>query len=189
MDLVPSSSLKIELTWHTDLTPGQLDDLNRLFAAEYREDYGEWDPDQPYGYAPHDMHVIATLDAQTVGHIGWARRSIAVGARPVTIAGVGGVLVAPSGRGHHVGQRLMRSAVDSMRVHSDAEFGYLGCDESVVPFYVSCGWQRIVAAERSIGRGGQPTQSTQGEPLLVMPLRGTEQPWPAGEIDLRGRPW
>ena len=189
MDLAPSSSPTIELSWHADLTPGQLDDLNRLFAAEYLEDFGEWDPDQPYGYAPHDMHVIATLDAQTVGHIGWARRSITVGGHPLTIAGVGGVLVTPSGRGHHLGQRLMRAAVDSMRVHSDAEFGYLGCDESVVPFYVSCGWRRIVAAERCIGLNGQPSESTQGDPLLVMPLRNAKQPWPAGEIDLQGRPW
>lgn len=189
MDLDPSSSPKIGLSWHTDLTPDQLDDLSRLFAAEYREDFGEWDPDQPYGYAPHDMHVIATLDAQTVGHIGWARRSITVGGHTVKIAGVGGVLVAPNGRGHYLGQRLMRAAVDSMRAHSAADFGYLGCDESVVPFYASCGWRRITAAERCIGRDGQPTRSTQGDPLLVMPLRGAGQLWPAGEIDLPGRPW
>ena len=186
MNSEPSSWPTIALNWHHNLTTGQLDDLNRLFAAEYGEDFREWNPDQPYGYAPHDMHVVATLDAQTVGHIGWAQRSITVGGRPVTIAGV---LVAPNVRGHNLGQRLMRAAVDSMRVQSDAEFGYLGCDETVVPFYVSCGWQRIVASEHYIGRGGQPTQSTPGEPLLVMPLREAHQPWPAGEIDLQGRPW
>ena len=189
MDLPPSPSITIGMSRHTDLTPEQLDGLGRLFAAEYREDFGEWDPDQPYGYAPHDVHVIATRDGEAVGHVGWARRSITVGGRPVRIAGVGGVLVAPSGRGHHLGQRLMRAAVDSMRAHSDAEFGYLGCAESVVPFYVSCGWRRIVAAERCIGLDGQPTQTAPGAPLLVMPLRGTEQLWPAGEIDLQGRPW
>lgn len=181
-------SLSIRVVAHDELTRDDLDGLRALFDAEYRSEYGEWHPEQPYGYAPHDVHVIAGDDDTIVGHVGWARRVIGVGAQEVVIAGVGGVLIAESARGLRAGERLMRTAVASMRDAGDIEFGYLGCREEVVPFYRSCGWTRVMAAERSLDRTGRTTEDPPGQPLLVHPVDPSAV-WPRGEIDLRGRAW
>lgn len=155
---------------HDSLAPGMLASLRLLFDREYCVEHGEWDPDQPYGYAPHDLHVIAFSSGEVVGHVGWARRTITVNEKRMMIAGVGGVLVSPEGRGQALGSRLMDAAADAMRTAGDIEFGYLGCDESVVPFYTSCGWQRIRAQERCVGRDGVEADTAPGPPLLILPV-------------------
>ncbi len=52
------------------------------FDSEYQE-FGEWDPQQPYGYAPHDVHIMARNEGRVVGHVGWARRESDGGAARV----------------------------------------------------------------------------------------------------------
>ena len=181
-------NLTIRVVPHRELTRGDLAGLRTLFDAEYLDEFGDWNPEEPYGYAPHDAHVMASRGDVTVGHVGWARRSIGVGERNVVIAGVGGVLVAETARGLRLGEQLMRTAVASMRDAGDIEFGYLGCREEVVPFYQFCGWRRVAAVERSLNRAGVPSIDPPGQPLLVLPLDSTLR-WPDGDIDLRGRAW
>ena len=181
-------NVTIRVVPHDELTGDDLAGIQALFDAEYRTEFGDWNPEQPYGYAPHDVHVIARHDEATVGHVGWARRGISVGAHGVVISGLGGVLIADHARGLRLGERLMHTAVEAMREAGGIEFGYLGCREEVVPFYQSCGWIRVVAVERSLDRTGRPTLDPPGQPLLVFPL-GSSMDWPDGEIDLRGRPW
>lgn len=62
-----------------------------------------------------------------VGHVGWARRTIAVGGDEIEIGGVGGVVIFDVVRGERVGSRLMGSAAESMKVANGVAFGYLGC--------------------------------------------------------------
>lgn len=181
--------LSIEVVAHSALTVGDVTDLRRLFDQEYLHDFGSWDPNQPYGYAPHDLHVIARSADGVVGHVGWACRAIDVGGTEVVIAGVGGVLISERARGERLGKRLMSSATQSMLDAGGIDFGYLGCREEVVPFYRSCGWSRVLAAERSIGRDGLLVIDLPGQPLLVLPIASELAAWPAGTIDLRGRAW
>lgn len=75
--------LSIAVVAHSALTSGDINDLRRLFDQEYLQDFGSWDPNQPYGYARHDFHVIARSAAGGVGHVGWARRIIGVGSTEV----------------------------------------------------------------------------------------------------------
>ncbi len=179
----------IEIVAHEELTSSDLGGLRRLFDAEYLDDSGEWDPDMPYGYAPHALHVIARRGGEIVGHVGWARRTIAVGGAEIEIGGVGGVLTSDAMRGERVGSRLMRSAAESMRGANGVAFGYLGCREEMVPFYASCGWTRISAEERSIDTSGRPREDPPGQPLLILPVEGEIADWPVGAVDLRGRAW
>jgi aminoglycoside 2'-N-acetyltransferase I len=181
-------SLEIFATSHRELTTDELAGVRNLFDAEYLVDFGPWNPEQPYGYAPHDVHLIARLEGAPVGHIGWAGRTIGVGDHDVVIAGVGGVLVADRVRGLGVGERLMRRAIESMREAGGIDFGYLGCREAVVPFYESCGWSRVTAAERTLDRAGTASVQPAGQPLLIFPVGGMGV-WPEGDIDLRGRAW
>lgn len=160
-----------------------------LFDQEYLATHGDWDPDQPYGYAPHGVHLIAATADGIVGHVGWAKRAITVGGEAVTIAGVGGVLVSPAGRGAHLGQRLMEAAHQSMLADPGIQFSYLGCDESVTAFYSSCGWHRISAPERWTNRDGEEIASPPGQPLFIRPVHDRADHWPTGEVDLKGRPW
>ncbi|MBD7995261.1 hypothetical protein H9639_08130 [Arthrobacter sp. Sa2CUA1] len=84
----------VEVVRHEAFTPALTDELRSLFDAEYLSDFGEWDPKQPYGYASHDIHLVARAAGDIVGHAGWARRTIMVGSRTVEVAGTGGVLFA-----------------------------------------------------------------------------------------------
>lgn len=179
----------IDALGHGDLTEADLGELRRLFDSEYLHGFGEWDPEQPYGYASHEVHVIARIDGRVAGHMGWARGEIAVGGATVAIAGVGGVLISGTARGRGLGTDLMRRAARSMRDHGGVAFGYLGCREGVVPFYAACGWTRIHAGERSIGRAGEAVVDPRGQPLLILPIGAPLESWPEGDIDLRGRAW
>lgn len=181
--------IAINVVAHDELTSSDLAGLRWLFDAEYQNDFGEWDPDMPYGYAPHAVHVIARSSGEVVGHVGWARRTVAVGGDEVEIAGVGGVLISDVVRGERLGSRLMDSAAESMKTASGVAFGYLGCREEVVSFYTSCGWTRISAAERSIDTSGRPSEDPPGQPLLILPVEVELADWPVGAVDLRGRAW
>ncbi|MGQ3384199.1 GNAT family N-acetyltransferase [Glutamicibacter sp. TV12E] len=183
------TDLSIAVVAHGELTAENVNELRRLFDQEYLHDCGSWNPYQPYGYAPHDFHVIARSVDSVVGHVGWARRTIGVGNAEWVIAGVGGVLISECARGEQLGKRLMTSAAQSMLEAGGIDFGYLGCREEVVPFYRSCGWSRVMAAERSIGRDGLAVDDPPGQPLLVLPIVSELSAWPAGTIDLRGRAW
>lgn len=174
---------------HEDLTSEQTAALRSLFDAEYLADFGPWDPDLPYGYAPHDVHLVAMTGTVVAGHVGWGTREIEVGGHPVVVAGVGGVLISPRARGQYLGQRLMDTARQSMTRDPDVAFGYLGCREAVAPFYESCGWTRIHAAERWTDRNGTIIDSPAGSPLFIVPISQPVDAWPVGRIDLRGRAW
>ena len=45
----------IEILAQQELPEADLVALREFFDSEYREDFGEWDPQQPYGYALHDL--------------------------------------------------------------------------------------------------------------------------------------
>lgn len=149
--------LVIDVISHDRLTVQDVARLRALFDAEYHAHFGAWDPDQPYGYAPHDVHIIARRGASVVGHVGWERRVIGVGTADVTVAGVGGVLISPRARGDRVGARLMVRATESMAAAGDVRFGYLGCREEVVPFYESCG---CTASRPSSVRSAAPVRAS-----------------------------
>lgn len=42
------------------------------FDSEYLKGFGESDPQQPYGYASHDVDIMARIEGRAVGHVGWA---------------------------------------------------------------------------------------------------------------------
>lgn len=178
-----------EVIPHQALTPRDIAELRRLFDSEYLDEFGPWEPDGPYGYAPHGMHVIARSANGVVGHVGWQRRVITVGDTEITVAGVGGVLVSPDARGDSTGRRLMREAAASMSKAGQIDFGYLGCREEVAAFYLSCGWRRIAAVERSVGRDGLVANVGAGPPLFILPIGRDATSWPRGVIDLHGRAW
>lgn len=181
--------MQVAVVEHDALAPW-LAGLRQVFDAEYLVEHGTWDPDQPYGYAPADLHVVASVDGQVVAHVGLQRRSVGVGDVDVAVAGVGGVLVAPPVRGAGLGRMVLKETARAARDVAAADFAYLGCREEVVPFYRSCGWRRTRVRERSLSRvDGAPVVQEPGPPVLLHAARRPVADWPAGDVDLRGRPW
>ncbi|WP_311245102.1 GNAT family N-acetyltransferase [Microbacterium sp. WCS2018Hpa-23] len=168
--------------------------LKVLFDGEYRAEHGEWTPDRPYGYSPADVHTVIFHDSIAVAHVGFQRRVIRVGAREVTVAGTGGVLVHPDWRSDGVGRRVMAHAQQAMRDDDRVDFGYLGCREEVAPFYERTGWSRVNAVERHVSMiDANATVTSADGPILIFaahadPGARAEQ-WPPGDIDLNGTPW
>ena len=174
---------------HESAVARWLGPLRELFDSEYLQSEGPWDPDLPYGYAPHDLHVLAVDGDRVVGHVGWTRRRITVGASSIGVAGVGGMLVAPEWRGTGLGNRLLGAARRSMLDAGGIAFGYLGCREEVVGFYTACRWHRISVSETWVDRTGVLRSAPPGGPILILPVGARLSDWPAGAVDLRGRAW
>ncbi len=69
---------------HEALTPDVIGQLSCLFHTEYSADFGPWTPELPYGYAGHDVHILAWSDETSVGHLGW----LAAGRRTGKVSGL-----------------------------------------------------------------------------------------------------
>lgn len=179
----------IQLVWHRDLTDEQIARLRALFDAEYRDEQGWWDPDQPYGYSPAELHVIATDGPAIAGHVGMQRRTIGVGDREVVVAGTGGVLVSPSTRDGGLGRKLLDRAQQATRTLAPAQFGYLGCRDEIVPFYRACGWTPIDTAQHHRSRLDPSRAVSSTGPQLIRSGTDDVDAWPVGAVDLRGTPW
>lgn len=180
----------IQLRRHQDLNLRELAALEVLFDSEYLSDYGQWNPDAPYGYSPADFHVLAYRGSELAAHVGFQRRVISVGTDDVVVAGTGGVLVDHRFRGLGLGSRSMRRAQEAMRSEVGADFGFLGCRKEVVPFYESTGWVQVHATERCLSRVDQSSVIvSQGGPMLICSSTRDASEWPNGDVDLRGTPW
>lgn len=62
----------IEALVHQELTEADLRGLRQFFESRYLKGFGESDPQQPYGYASHDVRIMARIEGRVVGHVGWA---------------------------------------------------------------------------------------------------------------------
>lgn len=180
----------IRVRRHVDLTATELGALESLFDSEYRNEFGPWNPDAPYGYSPAEIHILAFRGQALAGHAGFQPRLIAVGADEVMVAGTGGVLVGERSRGAGLGRRVMRHAQKVMRHQPGVDFGFLGCRREVVPFYVSAGWVQVYAAEHCLSRVDQTSVVvSQDCPNLICSAKREASEWPNGDINLRGTPW
>lgn len=178
---------------HIDLTASELDSLENLFDGEYRNEFGEWNPDAPYGYSPADTHVLAFRGQALAAHVGFQRRLISVGSHEILVAGMagmGGVLVDDRHRGMGLGRRTVRQAQTVLRDETGVDFGFLGCRREVVPFYESAGLIQVHATERCLSRLDQTSVVvSEGGSNLVCSAKRHASQWPQGDIDLRGTPW
>jgi aminoglycoside 2'-N-acetyltransferase I len=186
----PTMNEVIQVRRHVNLTKTELAALESLFDSEYRNEFGPWNPDAPYGYSPAETHVFAFRGQALAGHVGFQRRLIAVGTEDVMVAGTGGVLVDELSRGTGLGGRVMRLAQKVMREEMGVDFGFLGCRSEVVPFYESAGWVQVYATERCLSRVDQMSVVvSHGGPNLICSAQRDSSKWPKGDIDLRGTPW
>lgn len=139
---------------------------------------------QPYVIAPMEWRVTLWLGDRLVSHVGLVRRAVAVGGRPVDVAGVGWVGTLAEWRLAGLASQTMRRAQQFMRDELGAEFGLLVTSQGTAPFYRKLGWS-IVPGPLSFEQPAGPT--TWPGVAMALPLRGSA--WPGGPIDLRGLLW
>lgn len=75
----------IQVLAHQELTEADLGELRQLFDSEYLKEFGEWDPQQPYGYASHDVHIMVRIEGRIVAGQR-SRYAIAAASRSATWA-------------------------------------------------------------------------------------------------------
>ncbi|HEL2109786.1 TPA: GNAT family N-acetyltransferase [Streptococcus suis] len=172
-----------------DLTAKQVLAIKNLFDREYRDDYGEWNLKQPYGYAPQDYHLLAYLGEDLVGHMGSQVRTISVGAEECLIAGIGGVLIAPDVRGKGLGRDMMSRLLEENTQTLAVDFSYLGCREEVVPYYEACGFYRINRMETHVDRLTGKEHRQVSTTIMIASAKKDKKEFPEGDIDLKGRAW
>ncbi|MGL3806138.1 GNAT family N-acetyltransferase [Paeniglutamicibacter sp. R2-26] len=172
-----------------DLTAAELDAIENPFDNEYRNEFGAWNPDVPYGYSPADTHVLAFHGQALAAHVAFQRRQISVGSQEILVAGTGGVLVDERYRGTGLGGRTLRHAQTVMRDETGVDFGFHGCRREIVPIYESAGWVQVHAVERCLSRLDQTSVVvSEGGSNLVCSAKRHASQWAQGDIDLRGTP-
>jgi len=140
--------------------------------------------DLRYRWRPKELHFVLEEGGRPVGHVGLLQHTVTAGGRPVTVAGVGGVVTTPEAQGRGLAQRGMRHAAEFMRQEWGVAFGLLFCRDALVHFYERLGWQ-LVQDPVEIEQDAGPVVCSLN--VMVLPCDGRE--WPAGPVSLNSYPW
>ena len=131
-------------------------------------------------------HVVVYEDGQPVSYLDILERPCTVDGQPVNLAGIGGVMTPPEFRKRGYASQALEAAAGFMRTRIDAPFALLVTGQSRIPFYGRLGWQPVEGPLRFFQPDGLD-KSDRIAVIMILSLRG--DPWPGGEIDLRGLPW
>ncbi len=135
-------------------------------------------------WRPKQLHFILYSDGKPVSHVGLLRHVVRVNRRPVTVAGLGGVVTVPEAQKKGMAQRLMQHAAKFLEREWKVDAGLLFCLPRMEAYYSRLGWQTVkapVTIEQPNGRITSPM------PVMIMPLGKT--PWPTGDVELESLPW
>jgi predicted GNAT family N-acyltransferase len=174
------------------LRPRQLVEVQFVenYSAADRSDLagGESDPSQTSVYRlqwrPTETHVLVVAAGKTVCHVGLVAQTVEVQGHPVSIAGIGGVLVRRGCRGHGYCRMAMEAAQDFAFNQMGVKYMLLFCRPPLQSLYQHLGWTKIsspVWAEQIHGNVLLPIVS-------MVNCLGAER-WPNGELRLGSRPW
>jgi predicted GNAT family N-acyltransferase len=156
-------------------------DVQRLFY--WQDDVFGLD-DHDIEWQPKDVHFLLDVGGELVSHVGLVERTVAVGAKPVRVAGVGAVVTHGDHHGKGYASALLNHAHGFMTNEWRVPFGMLFCRDALVSFYARHGWTTVhdeVLVE-------QPPRKVV-LPLRVMTFSTAGAGWPNGPVDLNGLPW
>jgi predicted acetyltransferase len=108
-----------------------------------------------------------------------------VNGQPVKLGGIGGVTTLPEWRRRGLASIALQRAATFMREELHVEFGLLGCEREMAPFYGRLGWEIADAPLVFDQPSGKTTFAD--AVTMVLPCAGKE--FPRGTIDLCGLPW
>lgn len=144
----------------------------------------EWGGNERY-------RVLAWVESAWVGILEITERNIEVGETPVRVGGIGGVMTVPAYRGMGVGVALMQTARHFICQHLRADFAMLFCKSDVRAFYSGLGWQpidgRTLHYQQRNGAFSAPPVQIEHAPMIL--ACAANQPFPTGDINLKGKHW
>jgi GNAT superfamily N-acetyltransferase len=132
-----------------------------------------------------DRHFLASHKRKWVAHVGLMTSiRILVGARQLTVCGIGGVVTLPHARGLGLSRRLIDESVRFSEQHTNGVHMLLFCLDHLVRFYIDQQFE-LATAEVTFEQPDGPVVS----PLnaLHRPLR--DETWPDGPIQIDALPW
>lgn len=134
-------------------------------------------------WRPKETHFFMDVDGQPLSHVGLLKHEVSVGGKPLTVAGVGGVVTRPEAQGRGYARRLLQHATEVFANEWKVDAGLLFCLPRLQPYYAALGWQPVTDEVRV------EEQEKVTIPLNVMVLPCGVREWPAGEVELQSRPW
>ncbi len=129
--------MRIILVPSAELTPAerqQIDAVETLCFPPGR-------PGADWAYAPSEWMLCVWEGSDLAAALEIVERTIQVGGQPLHVGGVGGVMSAPAYRGRGCAKLALRVAAGFLFEQMAVEAGLLICDEHLIPFYGSVGWQ------------------------------------------------
>lgn len=108
--------------------------MDAAFASEQED---ERFADSDWDHALGGLHLIATLDGETLAHASVVARELHAGGRPIHTGYVEAVATLPAVQGRGIGTLVMGAADEHIR--ETYELGALGTGEH--GFYARLGWQ------------------------------------------------
>lgn len=159
----------------------RLETLDRLaFAGE-----NNGDPEfASIEWGSPDWMVLGFLEGELVSQLCLHKREITVGPQRIWVAGIGGVATHPNWLRRGFASQVLRASEVFMRETLKVPFGLLVCADETQPVYARCGWQTVAKSLIFTQNDQRRTLETS---VMIFSLSG--QPWPDGEINLRGLPW
>ena len=135
-------------------------------------------------WAPPDWAVMVWEDEEMVSNVHIVVRTVKVGLEMVKLGGIGNIATKVEWRQRGYASAALKVAQDFLHDPLQVDFGLMISTEERVPHYNKIGWN-VVGHSLTID---QPDGKAKlNIPVMVLPVR--RQDWPAGEIDLCGRPW
>ena len=172
--------MQIELIpeWH--LSAQDDAQIADLLARSFPTDFGG----RSFFCQHHHLRLVVRDAGRIIGHMALVLRSVDLGARRVTIAGLAEVATDPAHRGKGIAAALLQEAMVQARL-SPAHFLLLF---GVAKVYGAAGFQPVsnrIAHHVTKGTRVGRVVSDGDDSLMVYPLRS--EPWPASDLlDLRG---
>jgi len=160
----------------------RLTDLQRQSLFEWGTDIFQGDH---YGiqWRSADRHVVGFVDGFIATHVGIVSHRVQVGTTTAWVGGIGGVVTVPPFQKQGLARLCLQHAVEFCRSEWDVEYGFLFCQDRLVPYYSSCGWRRI----------DEPVWVEQPHGVVHAPVgfmvREFDAAWPVGSVTLNSWPW
>lgn len=151
-----------------------------LLARSFPTDFGG----RSFFTQHHHLRLVIRQDGAIAGHMALVLRSVQLGDRRVTVAGLAEVATDPAHRGKGIAAALLQAAIAEAKAGPAAFLLLFG----VARLYAAAGFKTVSNPMAQVILHGPQVErlvSTGDNSLMVLPLR--DQPWPdTALLDLRG---
>lgn len=149
--------------------------ISALLARCFTTDFGG------RSFFTHHHHLrLIVRGSGIIGHMALMLRSVLLGGRQVTVAGLAEVATDPANRGQGIAAALLQAAIAEAKASPAEHLLLFG----VARVYAAAGFRPVSNPLTHVEMDGTRVVTAGDDDLMVLPLR--DAPWPEGPVDLRG---